>query len=79
MENYNKLTPREMECLFYLMRGRTTKHIAKILNLSPRTVEIYVARLKMKFNCVNKSDLIYKTIEEGYMEIIPSSSLKNCS
>ena len=34
-----QLTEREMECVFYLMRGNTMKKIARYMNISPRTVE----------------------------------------
>ncbi len=65
------LTERESECLFYLLRGKTAKGIGQILGISGKTVENYVEKLKLKFSCFRKSDLISKSIEMGYMNIIP--------
>ncbi len=77
---YNKateinLSKRESECLFFLTRGKSSKHIAQALNLSVRTIENYIENLKIKFNCQNKFDLIDRAIEAGYVQIIPNSLL----
>lgn len=72
--HYN-LSLRESECLFYLLRGRTAKEIAKILAISPRTVEKYIETLKFKFSCQTKNNLVGKAIEDGLMNIIPQSIL----
>jgi DNA-binding CsgD family transcriptional regulator len=74
-ENHSFLTEREMECLFYLLRGKTNKEVAKQLHLSPRTVEQYVEQLKNKFGCDKKSELIEFAVNKGYMNIIPSNLL----
>lgn len=69
------LTSRESECLFFLLRGNTTKKIGKILKLSPRTIEQYVEILRHKFNCTTKSELISKAIEYGFLNYIPKKLL----
>lgn len=68
-----KLTERQSECLFYLLRGKTAKQMAKILNISHRTIEEYLEQLKCKFNVVTKYDLINKAIECGYLNVIPET------
>ncbi len=70
-----KLSNRETECLFYLMRGKTMREIADFLFLSPRTAEFHVATMKQKMNCQTKSELIEKSIANGYMNIIPKRLL----
>lgn len=52
------LTPRELECARLIIIGKTTKEIARDLNISPKTVEIYITNIKNKTNCHYKNDLI---------------------
>lgn len=42
------LTRRELECLHMIANGYTAKETGKLLNISPRTVEDYVANIKLK-------------------------------
>ena len=67
------LTFRQSECLFFVLRGRTNKEIAKILNLSFRTIECHIEELKDKFNCKTKSALIDAAIAYGFIDIIPKN------
>lgn len=57
------LTEREKQCLLYLSQGMSIKQVAITLQLSPRTVENYLLRLKEKFRCYRKSDLMQKAKE----------------
>ncbi len=59
-----KLAKREQECVYHLVRGLTAKQIAKELHLSPRTVEFYLERVKNKFNCQSKSELVFKIVNQ---------------
>jgi len=43
-----KLSERELSCAKYLIKGFSAKEIARILELSPRTVETFIVRLKLK-------------------------------
>lgn len=52
------LSRREIECMLHLAKHRTTKDIAKRLNLSHRTVESYLSNIKKKTNCHTKSQLV---------------------
>jgi DNA-binding CsgD family transcriptional regulator len=54
------LTPREVQCISCLFEGKTAKEIAKILNISPRTVEYYIAQLKLKLQCRTVTELVAK-------------------
>lgn len=67
-----KLSTRQTETLFYLLRGKQTKAIAKIMDLSVRTVEYYISNIKIKFNCHTKSELIDRATELGFLEQIPN-------
>lgn len=59
------ISEREMQCLFYTAGGRTAKEIAKLLDLSPRTVEHYIENLKSKFDCTTKVQLRNKLVPGG--------------
>ncbi len=52
------LSEQQNKCLLSLKEGKTTKEIAKDLNLSPRTVETYINQVKIKTGFQRKSELI---------------------
>jgi len=56
----NALTSRERECFNYLTRGFTAKQIGKKIQLSARTVENYIEKIKIKLDCASKAELIEK-------------------
>lgn len=55
-----KLTLREIECLSLWFNGKSAKQIARILNISFKTVQSYLARASLKFHCRTKSDFLDK-------------------
>ncbi|MEO8400352.1 MAG: LuxR C-terminal-related transcriptional regulator [Gammaproteobacteria bacterium] len=57
------LSQREKECLYFCVRGKTASETAKALGLSKRTIETYLANIKIKLDIPSKSDLIEKTRE----------------
>lgn len=57
-----ELTAREREVAAFLMDGLTSKEIGKSLGISPRTVEIYRARLMRKYQASSSVDLVHKLI-----------------
>ena len=64
VEQHNKaLSKMENACMHHLCSGLTTKQIARRLNLSPRTVETYIERSKIKYNCQNKAELMWIMIK----------------
>ncbi len=59
-DNFIKLSKREAECLIYLKQGFRSKEIAKILEISYRTVEAYCDTLRQKMNCKSRLELVGK-------------------
>ena len=55
-----ELTAREREVAAHLMDGLTSKEIGRALLISPRTVEIYRARLMRKYKASTTADLVHK-------------------
>jgi PAS domain S-box-containing protein len=57
-----ELTPREREIAALLIEGLTSKLIGKRLQISPRTVDVYRARLMKKFGASTTPDLVHKLL-----------------
>ena len=53
-----RLTPREREVLDLLVEGLSHREIAARLTISPRTVEVYKARMMEKLQCRSLAELI---------------------
>ena len=61
------LTPRQIDVLRMLAEGLTNKEIADRLSLSPRTVEMHVARLLDRMNCRTRNEAIAKATRRGWV------------
>lgn len=59
------LTPRERQVVTWLARGKTSKEIAQVLRLSPRTIEDVRARLMRKFDVRNTALLLARLSDLG--------------
>jgi PAS domain S-box-containing protein len=56
------LTPREREIAALLIEGLTSKLIGKRLAISPRTVDVYRARLMRKYGAATTAELVHKLL-----------------
>lgn len=54
-----RLTPRERQVMRQLMEGRQHREIAEALDISPRTVEVYKARMMEKLGARSLADVIH--------------------
>ncbi len=57
------LTPREREIAALLIEGLTSKLIGKRLLISPRTVDVYRARLMRKVGAASTPELVHKLLK----------------
>jgi DNA-binding NarL/FixJ family response regulator len=57
------LSDRELEVFGMIGRGLTTRSIAARLHLSPRTVDTYRERLKIKLSLANSAELHYRAVQ----------------
>lgn len=57
-----ELTAREREIAALLIDGLTSKLIGKRLGISPRTVDVYRARLMRKYGAATTPDLVHKLL-----------------
>lgn len=65
------LTQREYEVLISLLKGLTHLEIAKLKNISLRTIEEYSANLRKKFGFARKQTMVRELLAKNYL-----SSLK---
>ena len=56
-EMKRRLTRREIECLALYTGCKTLKEVARILKISPRTVETHIMHTMQKLNCFAKNQL----------------------
>lgn len=59
----NQLTRREREVLALMVRGKSSKIIARELNISPKTVDVHRSRLMEKVGAKSLAELIRLVIE----------------
>lgn len=57
------LTPRERQIVTHLCQGKTSKQIARLLDISHRTVETYRAKLLKKHRASNAAELLLSLSE----------------
>ena len=57
-----ELTPREREIAAQLVTGKTAKQIGRVLDISPRTVDVYRARLMRKYGTGNATELLQRLL-----------------
>ncbi|MEY3252048.1 MAG: hypothetical protein RL227_1021, partial [Pseudomonadota bacterium] len=58
-------TAREREIAALLIEGLTSKLIGKRLGISPRTVDVYRARLMKKTGAATTPELVTKLLQRG--------------
>jgi DNA-binding NarL/FixJ family response regulator len=60
-----RLSPREREVLQLVVEGKSSKEIANIIHLSPKSVETYRSRLMQKLNVNDLPGLVKFAIQHG--------------
>jgi PAS domain S-box-containing protein len=58
-----ELTPREREVAALLIQGLTSKLVGRRLDISPRTVDVYRARLMRKTGAATSTELVHKLLQ----------------
>ena len=65
---FSVLSQREREVLQLLAEGKTTKQVGRLLNISPKTVEVHRLRIMEKLELDNIAHLTKYAIQEGLTE-----------
>lgn len=56
------LSSRQLQCIILILQRKTNKQIAKVLHLSPRTIEDYLITIKQKFDCTERHQLLNRVL-----------------
>ena len=65
MEDDQKLTPRELDCLHWFAEGKTSQEIGIILGISARTVNMHANSIIQKMDASNRINAVAKAIRLG--------------
>jgi len=57
---YSSLTPREREVIQHVVDGMTNRHVAELLDVSDRTIEVHRSRAMKKMSAESIPDLVRK-------------------
>lgn len=60
-----KITPRELECIDWVGKGKTSNEISSILSITESTVDKHVATVCRKLNTVNRMQMVAKAVRLG--------------
>jgi DNA-binding NarL/FixJ family response regulator len=60
---FDLLSNRELEAFELIGQGQTTEKIAELMNVSPKTVETYRARIKEKLGINNVTELVHRAAQ----------------
>lgn len=64
----SKLTNRETQTLNMMLRGKSTKEMAELMFISPKTAEKHRASLKRKLNARTTAELLVRALEDGLID-----------
>jgi len=67
--SFSKLSPREIEILKYLAEGYSNREIAKLLNLSSRTVDSHRTNILKKLRLKNNQELVKLAIKHNLISL----------
>lgn len=63
------LTPRETQVLMLVVEGMSTKEIAQELEISPKTVDGHVERMRLRMGAHNRCHMVGLAAGLGLLEV----------
>ncbi|WP_395943344.1 response regulator transcription factor [Brevundimonas sp.] len=62
------LSPRELECVVWVSRGKSSGDIGAILGLSPRTVDSYLEKVCAKLRVRTRIEAVAVAVRSGIID-----------
>ncbi len=62
---FERLTPREREVMKYIVNGTSNKHLAELLGVSSRTIEVHRSRIMSKMGARSLPELVCMALSIG--------------
>ncbi len=68
-EEFEPLTPRELEVLHELAKGLANKQIADVMNISPNTIKGYLKNILIKLRVADRTEAVMVAIQRGLIHM----------
>lgn len=69
VNNDERLSPRQVDCIKLVARGMTSWEIAAVLNISDQTVSEYLTDARRRLAVSNRAQLVLKSLKLGYFTL----------
>lgn len=63
------ISQQEMFCLVYFILGHSLVEIAEKVAVAPQTVSCYLERVKRKFDCYSKAELLFMAYQSRLLQL----------
>ncbi|MCB2061709.1 MAG: LuxR family transcriptional regulator [Novosphingobium sp.] len=64
-----QLSPRQIECIVLVGRGKTDWEISRILGIAESTVKDYINDAKARYNVVKRVQMVIRAVYDGHLPI----------
>ncbi len=75
---FERLTPREREVMKYIVNGTSNKHLAELLGVSSRTIEVHRSRIMSKMGATSLPELVWMALSIGIIRAWGKSQRVPC-
>jgi SAM-dependent methyltransferase len=74
---YNAIlfTKREAQIVKYYLKGQSAKEIGLVLDISAKTIEFHLAKIKEKCHCHKRSELVQAALKYGFISLLFDNTL----
>lgn len=67
-----ELSAIESNCLFYLLRRKTTSEMARLLDTTPAVIEVCIENIKAQLNAETLNDVLELSLDRYFAHTVPS-------